>query len=179
MEWMSQVAVFGGGCFWCTEAVFGMLKGIISVMPGYAGGTKENPTYEEVCGGTTGYVEVTRVEYNPDKITFRDLLAVFFGTHDPTSLNRQGADVGSQYRSVIFYTTLEQSEEAGKFIKEINESSTMGKPIVTAVEPLAKFYEAENYHKDYYANNQGNPYCEVIINPKLQKVQEKFAELLK
>lgn len=156
-----------------------MLKGIVSVTPGYAGGTKENPTYEEVCSGSTGYVEVSRVEYDLDKISFRDLLTVFFGSHDPTSVNRQGNDTGTQYRSVIFYTTPEQKEEAEKFIKEINDSNTLGKPIVTAVEPLTKFYEAENYHRDYYAKNSGNPYCEIIINPKLQKVQEKFAELLK
>ena len=174
-----QIAVFGGGCFWCTEAVFKMLKGIVSVMPGYAGGTRENPTYEEICGGATGYVEVIRIEYDPEKITFRDLLTVFFGSHDPTSLNRQGNDVGAQYRSVIFYTMLEQKEEAARFIKGINESNAAGKPVVTAVEPLGKFYESESYHKDYYARNRGNPYCEVIINPKLQKVQEQFAKLLK
>lgn len=178
-----QIAVFGGGCFWCTEAVFQMLKGVVSVMPGYSGGNPpaggENPTYEEVCSGTTGYVEVIRIEYDPEKIMFRDLLTVFFGSHDPTSVNRQGNDTGTQYRSVIFYTMPEQKEEAEKFIKEINDSNAMGKPIVTAVEPLTKFYEAENYHRDYYAKNPGNPYCEVIINPKLQKVQERFAELLK
>ncbi len=179
MEQTSQIAVFGGGCFWCTEAVFQMLKGIISVMPGYAGGTKENPTYEEVCSGTTAYVEVIRIEYDPKKITFRDLLTVFFGSHDPTSINQQGNDAGTQYRSVIFYTMPEQKIEAEKFITEINDSHAAGKPIVTAVEPLVKFYEAENYHRDYYANNRGNPYCEVIINPKLQKVQRDFAKLLK
>lgn len=179
MQQQSHIAVFGGGCFWCTEAVFKMLKGIVSVIPGYAGGTKENPTYEEVYSGTTGYVEVSRVEYDPENITFRDLLTVFFGSHDPTSVNRQGNDVGTQYRSVIFYTMPEQREEAERFIKEINDSNAMGKPIVTAVEPLAKFYEAEKYHYDYYAKNRDNPYCEIIINPKLQKVQEKFAELLK
>lgn len=179
MEQTPQIAVFGGGCFWCTEAVFQMLKGIISVTPGYAGGTKENPTYEEVCSESTGYVEVSRVEYDPDKISFRDLLAVFFGSHDPTSVNRQGNDVGIQYRSVIFYMTSEQKDEAERFIKEINDSNAMGKPITTTVEPLTKFYEAENHHKDYYANNRDNPYCEIIINPKLQNVQEKFAKLLK
>jgi peptide-methionine (S)-S-oxide reductase len=178
MEQTSQIAVLGGGCFWCTEAVFKMLKGIVSVMPGYAGGTTENPTYEEVCTGTTDHAEVIQIEYNPGEISFRDLLTVFFGTHDPTTLNRQGADSGTQYRSVIFYTTPEQKNEAEQFIKEINDSNSMGKPIMTAVEPLKKFYEAEDYHKDYYANNRGNPYCEVIINPKLEKVQQKFAELL-
>lgn len=170
-----------------------MLKGIVSVVPGYADSTSlpagqagspqadsgKRPTYEDVCGGNTGYVEVSRIEYDPEKISFRDLLTVFFGTHDPTSVNRQGNDIGTHYRSVIFYTMLEQKEEAEKFIKEINDSNAMGKPIATTVEPLAKFYEAEQYHRDYYAKNPGNPYCEVVINPKLQKVQERFAELLK
>ena len=183
MEQKSQIVVLGGGCFWCTEAVFSagggkMFTGIISVMPGYAGGTTENPTYEHVCSGTTGHAEVIRIEYDPAKITYQDILTVFFGSHDPTTLNRQGNDVGSQYRSVIFYTTPKQKEETEQFIKEINDSNSMGKPIVTAVEPLMKFYEAENYHQDYFAKNRGNPYCEVIINPKLEKVQEKFAELL-
>lgn len=186
MEQKTQVAVFGGGCFWCTEAVFQMLKGIVSVMPGYAdstsspqAGVERRPTYEEVCSGTTGYVEVIRIEYDSENLTFHDLLAVFFGSHDPTSVNRQGNDVGIQYRSVVFYMTSEQKEEVERFIKEINDSNAMGKPVVTAVKPLAKFYEAENYHREYYAKNPGNPYCEVIINPKLQKVQEKFAKLLK
>jgi len=179
MEQVPQIAIFGGGCFWCTEAVFQMLKGIISVMPGYSGGTTENPTYEQICSGATGHVEVIRIEYDPNLVAFRDLLTIFFGSHDPTSVNRQGNDVGSQYRSVIFYTTSEQKEETEKFIREINDSNAVGKPIVTAVEPLIKFYVAESYHKDYYANNRGNPYCEIIINPKLAKVQEKFSELLK
>jgi len=174
-----EIAVFGGGCFWCTEAVFKMLGGIISVMPGYAGGTKENPTYEEVCSGTTGHAEVIRIEYEPDKISFRSLLTVFFGSHDPTTKNRQGNDVGTQYRSVIFYTTPEQKAEAERFIKEINDSNPAGAPIVTEVAPLPNFYEAENYHRDYFAKNPGAPYCEIVINPKLEKVKQKFAELLR
>lgn len=179
----SQIAVFGGGCFWCTEAVFKMLKGIVSVMPGYATSTPSadgrKPTYEAVCSGTTGYVEVSRVEYDPDIISFRDLLTVFFGSHDPTSVNRQGNDTGTQYRSVMFYTVPEQKKETERFIREINDSSTAGKPIVTAVEPLGAFYQAESYHQDYYAKNPGNPYCEIIINPKLEKVQKQFAKLLR
>lgn len=174
-----ETAIFGGGCFWCTEAIFKMLKGVKSVMPGYAGGTKPNPTYEEVCGGKTGHAEVIRIEYDPKEIKFRDLLTVFFATHDPTTPNRQGADVGPQYRSVILYTTDTQKEETAQFIAGLNASSSEGKPIVTEIKPLDKFYEAENYHRDYYAKNQGNPYCEVVINPKLQKVQKEFAELLK
>ena len=174
-----EIAVFGGGCFWCTEAVFKMLRGVTSVLPGYAGGTKPNPTYEEVSSGKTGHVEVVRVEYDPHLIAYRDLLTVFFGSYDPTTKNRQGNDVGTQYRSVIFYTTEDQKSDAESFIREINESSKEGKPIVTSVEPLDVFYEAENYHHDYFAKNPGNPYCEVVINPKLQKVVEHFSGLLR
>lgn len=174
-----EIAVFGGGCFWCTEAVFKMLKGVISIAPGYSGGTTENPTYEEVCGGTTGHAEVIYIEFDPMKITYRDLLTVFFGSHDPTTKNRQGNDLGTQYRSVVFYSTPEQQKEAKRFIDEINASNPEGKLVVTDIDPLDKFYPAENYHHDYYAKNPGNRYCELIINPKLEKVQEKFAELLK
>lgn len=176
---MKEVAVFGGGCFWCTEAVFKMLKGVHSVEPGYAGGTKPNPTYQEVSGGDTGYVEVARVEYDPTQIQYRDLMTVFFGSHDATQLNRQGNDVGTQYRSVIFSTTDEQKSAAEAFIAELNASASDGDPIVTTVEPLTNYYVAEDYHKDYYAQNKNQGYCQVIIAPKLQKVQEKFAELLK
>ncbi|HEU0080714.1 MAG TPA: peptide-methionine (S)-S-oxide reductase MsrA [Candidatus Paceibacterota bacterium] len=174
-----EVAVFGGGCFWCTEAVFKMLRGVSSVLPGYSGGSTENPTYEEVCSGATGHVEVARVEYDPSQVSFRDLMTVFFGSHDPSTPNRQGNDVGTQYRSVIFYTTPAQKAEAEAFIADINASSKEGKPVVTTVEPLGAFYEAEDYHRDYFARHPGNPYCEVVINPKLQKVSEKFATLLK
>lgn len=175
---MTETAVFGGGCFWCTEAVFKMLKGIKSITPGYSGGTKENPTYEEVCSGKTGHAEAVKIEFDPVEISFRDLLTVFFGTHDPTTKNRQGNDVGTQYRSVIFYTTEEQKIEAEKFIKEINDSNSEGAPVVTEVVAFAKFYDAEEYHKDFYSKNKGNSYCEVVINPKLEKVQKNFAQLL-
>ena len=177
----TNVAVFGGGCFWCTEAVFKILKGITAVGPGYAGGPPTSgkvPAYEEVSTGNTGYVEVARVEYDPAVISYRDLLTVFFGSHDPTTMNRQGADVGTQYRSVIFYTNEEQRREAEEFIREVNASNSAGAPIVTTVEPLASYYDAESYHKDYYAKNSGAPYCQLVINPKLEKVQHKFAELL-
>lgn len=175
----TNIAVFGGGCFWCTEAVFNMLKGVISVTPGYAGGNKENPTYEEVSGGATGHAEVIRIEYDPEKISFRDLLTVFFATHDPTTQNRQGSDIGPQYRSVILYANEADKTEAEKFIKALNASHPAGAPVVTEIKPLKRFYEAESYHHDYYARNKNtNPYCEVVINPKLQKVQEQFAELL-
>lgn len=176
---MNKVIIFGGGCFWCTEAVFKILKGVISVTPGYSGGTKEKPTYAEICGGKTGHAEVVRIEYDPKMISLNDLLTVFFATHDPTTPNRQGADVGTQYRSVIFYSDDEQKQEAEKFIKDLNASNEKGAVIVTEVKPLKNFFEAENYHKDYYAKNKGNPYCQVVINPKLEKVQEKFSELLK
>ncbi len=173
-----ETIVFGGGCFWCTEAVFKMMKGVVSVLPGYSGGKNPNPTYEQICSGNTGHAEVVKIEYNSDIVKFRDLLTIFFGSHDPTTLNRQGNDVGTQYRSVIFYTNNEQKKESEDFIKEINKSNKVGSPIVTEVQPLDKFYEAENYHKNYFENNQSNPYCEVIINPKLEKVQKRFANLL-
>lgn len=178
-----EVAVFGGGCFWCTEAVFKMLRGVSTVLPGYAGGTVVNPRYEQVSSGTTNHAEVIYLEYDPTQVKYEDLLTVFFGSHDPTTRNRQGADVGTQYRSVIFYTTPAQKAAAEKFIAEANASSTGGAPIVTELEPLAtdgpaKFWVAENYHQDYYANNKTAGYCEIVINPKLEKVKEKFAALL-
>ena len=175
----TEIIVFGGGCFWCTEAIFKMLKGVQSVLPGYAGGATENPTYDEVCGGNTGHAEVVQIEYDPELVNFRDLLTVFFGSHDSTTLNRQGNDVGTQYRSVVFYTTPVQEMETKKFIEEINNSSSEGGKVVTEVEPLKKFYKAENYHEDYFAKNPNNSYCQIIINPKLEKVQEKFASLIK
>lgn len=179
METKKEVAVFGGGCFWCTEAVFEELRGIISVMPGYTGGTVKNPTYDQVCSGTTGHTETTRIEFNPDEISFQDLLTIFFATHDPTTLNRQGNDVGTQYRSAIFYTTEEQKREAQGFIKDLDDADPKGKPIVTEITPLSDFYPAEEYHREYYRNNPSQPYCQLIISPKLAKLQKKFAELLK
>lgn len=172
----AQIAVFGGGCFWCTEAVFSELRGVISVMPGYAGGEAKNPTYDEVCGGKTGHAEVVKIEFNPEKISYNNLLNVFFATHDPTTLNRQGADVGTQYRSVIFYTTDKQKKEAGTFIAKLNES---GLKVVTELKPLEDFYEAEEYHRDYYAKNRPEPYCQIVINPKLEKLKTEFQKLLK
>jgi peptide-methionine (S)-S-oxide reductase len=175
----NERVVFGGGCFWCTEAVFKMLRGVVSITPGYAGGAQPDPTYEEVCAGTTGHAEVIRVEYDPHNISFRDLLTVFFATHDPTTPNRQGNDLGPQYRSIILYATPEQRVEAAKFIEELNASSKAGRPIITEVKPLGRFYEAEEYHRDYYAKNRGAPYCQIVINPKLQKVHKEFGKLLK
>ena len=156
-----------------------MLKGVVGLTPGYAGGTKLNPTYEEVCSGSTGHAEVIRIEYNPELVTFGTLLTVFFATHDPTTLNRQGNDVGTQYRSTILYTTEEQKQESEAFIKSLNDSNTEGKPIITEVRPLGEFYPAETYHQDYFAKNPQNPYCQVVVSPKLEKVQQKFAEILK
>jgi len=174
-----EVAVFGGGCFWCTEAVFTMLKGVESVTPGYAGGSVDNPTYEQVSSGTTGHVEVTRVVFDPNRIGYRTLLLIFFASHDPTILNRQGNDVGTQYRSVVFYTTPNQEQIAHDFIDKLNKTSIQGAPIVTSVEPLEAFFEAEDYHKNYYSTHSDAPYCQLVINPKLDKVKKKFADLLK
>ena len=174
----NEIAVFGGGCFWCTEAVFKMLRGVNSVVPGYSGGNMKYPTYAEVSIGDSGHAECVKIEFDPDQVKYRDLLTVFFGSHDPTSLNRQGADVGTQYRSVIFYTTPEQKEEAESFIAELNASSKQGRPIVTEVVPLKAFFDAEAYHKDYYERNKDQPYCEIVINPKLEKVVKEYANLL-
>ena len=175
----TETAVFGSGCFWCTEAVFKMLKGVKSVEPGYAGGTTENPTYWSVAKRDTGHAEVVRVTFDPAAVSYRDLLTVFFGTHDATQVNRQGHDVGPEYRSIILYTSEEQKREAETFIKELEESSSEGPSIATEVAPLTKFYPAEAEHRDFYERNTGAAYCQVIIAPKLQKVQEKFADLLK
>ncbi len=174
-----ETALFGGGCFWCTEAIFKMLRGVKSVEPGYAGGTTENPTYDEVSSGTTGHAEVVRIAFDPSLTPYRDLLTVFFATHDATQLNQQGYDIGTQYRSLILYTSPDQEHEARAFIQELNDSVHAGDPIVTEIAPLSTFYPAEPEHKDFYARNQGAGYCQLIIAPKLQKVQEKFADLLK
>ncbi len=175
----TKQAVFGGGCFWCTEAIFKMLRGVTAVEPGYAGGTVPNPTYDQVCTGRTGHAEVIRVAYDEGLIAFDDLLSVFFATHDPTTLNRQGNDVGTQYRSAVFYVDEEQRAAAAAFIAGLEKDHPGGDPIVTSLEPLAAFYPAEDYHKNYYANNKDEPYCQVVINPKLAKAKKRFAELLK
>jgi peptide-methionine (S)-S-oxide reductase len=174
-----ETAVFGGGCFWCTEAIFQRLKGVAAVSSGYAGGEKDNPTYEEVSSGSTGHAEVIKIEFDPKQIRFRDLLEVFFAMHDPTTLNRQGADEGTQYRSVILYANEEQKQEAEKFIAEVTNEKIFQSPVVTQLQKLGKFYEAEQYHKDYYNNNQSKGYCQVVINPKLEKFKKNFASLQK
>ncbi len=155
-----------------------MLRGVISVTPGYTGGTKDKPTYAAVSSGKTGHAEVVRVEYDPVKISYADLLTVFFATHDPTSLNRQGADVGTEYRSAIFYTSAKQQQEAEQFIKDLNAVSSKGKPIVTEIKPLEQFFEAEEYHKNFYERNVESPYCQFVIDPKLEKVRKNFSKLL-
>jgi peptide-methionine (S)-S-oxide reductase len=172
-----EKAIFAGGCFWCTEAIFQGLKGVSSVMPGYSGGKVVNPTYEQVCDGNTGHAEATEIQFDPAVIPYSVLVEVFFATHDPTTMNRQGNDVGPQYRSVVFYTTSQQKEDAEKYVKEAAQDFSA--PIVTTIEPLEKFYVAENYHQNYFKNNERQPYCQAVINPKLKKFREKFANLLK
>jgi peptide-methionine (S)-S-oxide reductase len=174
-----QSIVLGSGCFWCSEAVFKQLRGVESVTPGYSGGTVENPSSNQVYSGETGHVEVVKVEYDSEVISFNDLLTVFFATHDPTTLNRQGPDVGEIYRSVIFYTDDIQKQEAEKFIKDLESQKLFEDKIVTAVEPYTNFYEAEESQKDYYAKNPDKAYCQANINPKLAKLKAKFSELLK
>ena len=172
----AEIAVFGGGCFWCTEAVFAELQGVVSVMPGYAGGSTRNPTYAEVCNEGTGHAEVVKVEFDPQRITYRDLLKVFFATHDPTTPNRQGVDVGTQYRSIILYGSAEQRREAEAFMAELNaESRNSGDPVVTELKPLGVFYEAEESHRRYSKRHSSAVYCQLVINPKLAKLRQQFA----
>ena len=174
-----EKATFGAGCFWCVEAIFTELKGVVSVEPGYAGGAIENPTYKAVCSGTTGHAEVAQITYDPSVITFDKLLSVFWKTHDPTTLNKQGADEGTQYRSVIFFHTEEQKSLAEKYKQQLSESGAWDNPIVTEISELTKFYIAENYHRDYYANNKDNQYCRYVIQPKVEKFRKVFVEELK
>jgi len=176
---MTKTAVFGGGCFWCTEAVFAMLKGISKVEPGYAGGSVENPSYEKVSGGDTGHAEVIRVTYDPAVISYEDLLTVFFGSHDPATPNRQGADTGEQYRSIILYETDEEKKAAEKLIQEVDASLKDGTRVVTQLIPLGKFFPAEEDHQKYFEKNTSAPYCQLVIEPKVEKVRKRFAELLK
>jgi peptide-methionine (S)-S-oxide reductase len=173
------VAVLGGGCFWCTEAIFSELNGVVSVEPGYSGGRTGNPTYEDVCTDETGHAEVVRVTFDPRVISYKDLLRLFFTTHDPTTLNRQGADVGSQYRSVIFFTSNQQEREAKEVMKEISDSKIWSGPLVTEVVPLAAFYKAEDYHRDYFKRNPTQPYCQVVIAPKVAKFRKHYGEMLR
>ena len=175
-----DTATFGTGCFWCTEAIFEELKGVLKVTSGYSNGHVDNPTYKEVCDGETGHAECVQIVYEPEKISFDDLLEVFFQVHDPTTLNRQGADVGTQYRSAIFFHNNEQKEKAEYYKAELNKSGAYKSPIVTEIAAAQKFYAAEDYHQEYYINNKNsNPYCAVVIRPKLDKFKKVFADKLK
>lgn len=174
-----EKATFGAGCFWCIEAVFQQLKGVENVVSGYTGGHIKNPTYEEVCSGATGHAEVAQITYNPKIISFEDLLEVFFNTHDPTTLNKQGGDVGTQYRSAIFYHNEAQKELAELYIKKINESNTFKDPVVTEVTPLKEFYIAEENHQNFYNRNTSQPYCSYVVRPKVEKMKNLYKDKLK
>lgn len=174
-----EQATFGAGCFWCTEAVFQQLKGVEKIIPGYTGGHAEDPTYKQVCTGETGHAEVSRITFDPAIISYEQLLTVFWHAHDPTTLNRQGGDIGKQYRSVIFYHDGQQKQAAETSKKQTETSGLWNEPIVTAIEPLETFYEAEDYHHNYYNDNPNAGYCSMVIAPKVQKVKKEFAEFLK
>ncbi len=174
-----ETATLAGGCFWCLEAVFDDLKGVESVVSGYAGGAMRNPTYEQVCGGNTGHAEVTEVTFDPSVVSFKDLLGVFFTIHDPTTLNRQGNDIGTQYRSAVFYHSPEQKAVAEQVIAELESAKVWHNPIVTEVTPLDVFYPAENYHQEYFARNPYQPYCQVVVAPKVAKFRKHYIERLK
>lgn len=174
-----ETAIFAGGCFWCTEAFFTDVKGVQSVISGYIGGKSENPTYREVSGGRSGFAEAIKITFNPDEIAYEDLLEIFFATHNPTTLNRQGADVGTQYRSEIFYTTKAQELAAGNFIKLLETQKIFDNEIVTKISEATKFYPAEDYHQDYYAQNKNQPYCQAVIEPKLEKLRKNYKSKLK
>ena len=172
-------ATFGAGCFWCVEAVFQQLKGVQSVSSGYSGGQIKNPTYKEVCSGLTGHAEVCRIVFDPKIITYKELLEAFWASHDPTTLNRQGADVGTQYRSVVFYHNAEQKELAEKYKQRLNEENAFGKPVVTEISELKDYYKAEDYHQNYFNENGDAPYCSFVIEPKLEKFRKAFKEKIK
>ncbi len=174
-----EQATFGGGCFWCTEAVFQNLKGVTKVVSGYMGGHTENPTYKDICAGDTGHAEIIQIEYNENEIKFEDLLLIFFRTHDPTTLNRQGNDVGTQYRSAIFYESQEQKAAAENMIDKLEKEMVFDRPIVTEITPISKFYSAEDYHQNYFNTNPNQSYCAGVIQPKLAKFVREFGDRLK
>jgi peptide-methionine (S)-S-oxide reductase len=174
-----EIATLAGGCFWCLEAVFKDLRGVERVESGYAGGQDPDPSYRQVCAGTTGHAEVVQVTFNPQEVSFKEILEVFFTIHDPTTLNRQGADVGTQYRSAIFYHTPEQQQLAEETIARLNAEKIWNAPIVTEVAPLTKFHKAEDYHQDYFENNPSQPYCQMVVAPKVSKFRQKFLAKLK
>lgn len=172
-------AIFGAGCFWCTEAVFQQVKGVEKIESGYMGGKSKNPTYREVCSGLSGHAEVVRLTFDPAIISFKDMLEIFWKTHDPTTLNRQGADTGTQYRSVIFYLDEEQKKLATDYKVKLNQDNVFGNPVVTEISPASEFYVAEDYHQNYYNENGSQPYCTFVVKPKVDKVRKVFAEKLK
>jgi peptide-methionine (S)-S-oxide reductase len=174
-----EVATLAGGCFWCLEAVYDQLRGVEDVVSGYSGGRRPNPSYEQVCCGATGHAEVVQMTFDPQSISFRDILGVFFAIHDPTTLNRQGADVGTQYRSAVFYHSPEQKAVAEKMITEVNASGIWPKPVVTQVAPFEAFYPAEEYHQEYFARNPNQGYCQVVVAPKVAKFRKQFLDRLK
>jgi peptide-methionine (S)-S-oxide reductase len=174
-----QKITFGNGCFWCTEAIFQTVKGVKNVTSGYMGGHTDHPTYKQICMGDTGHAEVTEIEYDAEQITFNELLLIFFRTHNPTTLNRQGNDVGTQYRSAIFYYTEEQKQQAEEMIKKLTAEGVFDDPIVTEITPASKFYIAEDYHQNYFNDNPSQPYCSFVIQPKLNKFAKEFAEKIK
>jgi peptide-methionine (S)-S-oxide reductase len=175
----TDTATFGGGCFWCIEAVFQQLDGVVSVASGYSGGQRPNPSYEQVCSGATGHAEVVQVVYHPEVLTYDELLEVFWSIHDPTTPNRQGADVGTQYRSVIYYHSPEQQQKAGTYKSKLNADDVFGAPVVTEISPMKEFYNAEKYHQNYYNDNENQPYCSYVIRPKLEKFKKVFSDKLK
>ena len=176
---MTELATFGAGCFWCVEAVFQQISGVSKVVSGYTGGKVKDPTYREVCGGRTGHAEVARISFDPEKVSYTELLEIFWSSHDPTTLNRQGADVGTQYRSAIFYHNEEQKKLAESFKQELDVSGTFDAPIVTEISPLEVFYKAEEHHQNYFNLNGGQPYCQFVVKPKVDKVKRVFANKLK
>jgi peptide-methionine (S)-S-oxide reductase len=178
-ESAEEIATFGAGCFWCVEVIFQNLEGVTKVVSGYSGGKVENPTYKQVCEGNTGHAEVVQIHYDPKKISYESLLEVFWKTHDPTTLNRQGNDVGTQYRSVIFYHNAKQKELAEYYLKKLDESGAFDQPVVTEIEPFKSFYEAEDYHQNFYDLNPQVPYCKFVIEPKLEKFKKVFHDKLK
>ena len=174
-----EIATFGGGCFWCVEAALELLEGVERVVSGYAGGSSPNPTYRQVCEGTTGHAEVVQVTFDPSVLSYPELLTAFFSIHDPTTLNRQGADAGTQYRSVIFYHDEKQNGEAQALIAQLTEQKVWDRPIVTQLAPLEKFYPAEAYHQGYFRANPNQPYCQAVVSPKVAKIRKVFAEKVK
>ena len=178
-ERAQHTATFAGGCFWCTEAVFLELKGVTSVTSGYIGGKTVNPTYKEICNGDTGHAEAIQIVFDPEQLDFGTLLEIFFATHDPTTINRQGNDIGTQYRSEVFYHNEEQRKLAEKYIELLNSENTYGKKVVTKLSPATTFYPAEDYHQNFFGRNPDQPYCSFVIPPKIEKLKSKFADKLK